>query len=180
MSVSAWAALGARLDGYRLWAHPFALPGAHGVPGAGVFNALVFVLPGIVMTVLAARLRQHLPPTSGWALRIGCALALLAALGWSGQGLLPLDPSVLDGASSRWHTLAWTCWWMAAASAAVLMAMAVIGARLWGAALVAVLLLPGALPAGSALSVLAQPVQALIWGGWMWALCHRVETSRPG
>jgi len=176
LSVGAWTVLGARLDGYRLWAHPFALPGAHGLPGAEMFNALVFVLPGAVMALLAARLRQHLPPTSGWGRRIGCSLALLAALGWAGQGLLPLDLAGLDAAGSRWHALAWSCWWMAAANAALLM-LPSAGLRVWGAALVVMLLLPGALADGSPLSVLAQPVQLLLWGGWMWAACRRMDTG---
>jgi len=173
--LGTWGAWGCWLDGYSPLSHPFALPGAHGLPGAVLFNTLVFVLPGAVMAGLAARLRQRLPPGSHWGRRIGCALALLAGLGWACQGLFPLELAGLDVAGSRWHALAWTCWWMAAASAAALMALAMAALRVWGAVLVAVLLAPGALADGSPWSVLAQPIQALVWGGWMWAAWRRLE-----
>jgi len=167
--LGAWGWFGMRLEGYRVLSHPFALPGARGLPGAGVFNALVFVLPGGLMAVLAAGLRRRLPDTSGWCSRIGCALALLASLAWVCQGLLPLDLTQLDGAGSRWHAAAWTLWWIAAVSAAVAMALVVPGMRVSGAALLAVLLMPGTLPGGSWVTVLTQPAAALLWGVWMWS-----------
>ena len=39
-------ALAARWPGYSHLAHPVALPGAVGLPGALLFDAMVFVLPG--------------------------------------------------------------------------------------------------------------------------------------
>jgi len=169
LMLGAWAVLGMRLEGWFPWTHPFALPGARGVPGADVFNALVFVLPGALMAVAADSLRRRLPNTAGWRPRIGCALALLAALGWMGQGLWPLEPELmnrLDAGGSHWHALALTVWWMAAASAALLMALAVPRLRGWSGALTAVLFLPGLLPVGPAVTIWVQPAAALVWGGW--------------
>jgi len=160
-----WGAWGLWRDGYSPLSHPFALPGARGLPGAFVFNALVFVLPGALMAVLAECWRRQCPAPQGWWLRIASGLALLAALGWLGQGLLPLDIEHLDAGDSRWHALAWTLWWMAAGSSALLMALAAPGLRGWSLALLAVLALPwvwpGALPAG-----VMQAAAFLVWGGW--------------
>jgi len=167
--LGAWVVLGMRLEGWYPWIHPFALPGARGLPGAGVFNALVFVVPGALMAVAADSLRRRLPVSAGWRLRIGCALALLAALAWMGQGLWPLDlerMSRLDAEGSRWHVLALTLWWMAAASAALLLALAVPRLRGWGGTLIVVLLLPALLPLEPAVSLWAQPAAVLLWGGW--------------
>jgi len=169
LMLGAWALLGIRLEGYRFVSHPFALPGARGLPDALVFNTLVFILPGGLMAVLADGLRRHLPEPASWWHRIGCALALLSALAWAGQGVLPLELTQLDGTGSRWHAVAWTLWWMAAASAAVLMALAVPGMRVSGAALLVALLLPTALPSGTWMTVLAQPLAVLLWGVWMWS-----------
>jgi len=167
--LGAWVLCGMRLEGYLFLSHPFALPGARGLPGAVVFNVLVFVLPGGLMAVLGDGLRRRLPELASWWQRIGCALALLAALAWGAQGVLPLDVTRLDGAGSRWHAAAWMVWWMAAASAAVLMALAVPGMRVVGAALLVALLLPTGLPSGTWMTVLAQPLAVLLWGVWMWA-----------
>jgi len=173
LALGAWAVLGLRLQGYQWLAHPFALPGARGLPGAGVFNALVFVLPGLMMGALADAVRRQLPAHAGFGVRIGCALALLAALGWIGQGVWPLDLQQLDHGDSRWHALAWSAWWISATCAAALLALAVPGIRGWGVVLVVMLLLPGVLlPAGSALAVLAQPLSLLVWAGWMRALAR--------
>jgi len=180
LMLGAWMLFGMRLDGYRFLSHPFALPGARGLPGAGVFNALVFVLPGGLMAVLADGLRRWLPKPSTWRWRLGCALALLAALAWGCQGLLPLDVAQLDGVGSRWHAAAWTLWWLAAASSSVLLTTPGL-LRVCAAALLAALILPGTLlSAGSWMTVLAQPLAALLWGVWMWAAMKAVTTSTRG
>jgi len=167
LSISTWGGWGIWLDGYVPLSHPFALPGARGLPGAGVFNALVFVLPGGLMAVLADRLRRELPPSARRWRRIGCALAMLAAVGWIGQGLMPLDLEHLDAGSSRWHALAWTLWSMAAASSALLMTLLVPELRRWSVALLVVLVLPWVWPGVALAAGLTQSAAMLVWGGWI-------------
>src|SRR5690606_27774146 len=58
-------ALGAQLPGYSQAVHPVAMAGARGVPGAGLFNAMVFVLPGALVALVAWRLRAVLPAGAG-------------------------------------------------------------------------------------------------------------------
>src|SRR3546814_11263441 len=57
-----------------------------------------------------------------WAARIGAWLALLSALAFAAQGLLPLDPRDLEADASRMHATMWTLWWVALLPAAVLLA----------------------------------------------------------
>src|SRR3546814_8885709 len=68
------------------------------------------------------RLRASLDDGAPWAARIGAWLALLSALAFAAQGLLPLDPRDLESDASRMHATMWTLWWVALLPAAVLLA----------------------------------------------------------
>lgn len=103
----------AQLDGYRHDAHPIAWLGGRGLPGAGAFNLLAFILPGGLLAAVGWRQREALPAAAGMAARIGCWLALLSALALAAQGLSPLDLEELDDGASRGHAVAWMLWWMA-------------------------------------------------------------------
>ena len=161
-------ALGARWPGYSHLRHPVALPGAAGMAGAWLFDAMVFVLPGALVARVAWWLRAALPAAAGWWPRIGANLLLLAALAIVAQGLLPLDPEQLDGGGSRWHASAWTAWLIAFALGAPMFAQAPVAARAAlraGAMAVVLLALFGAvlLPAG-----LAQRLAFAGWFAWTW------------
>lgn len=114
---------GAALPGYAQALHPVALLGAQGMAHAGAFNALGFVLPGLLAAAVAWRLRQGMADAAPWPARIGARLALLSALAFAAQGLLPLDPRDLEAAASRAHATAWLLWWVAFAPAALLLAL---------------------------------------------------------
>src|SRR3546814_4211817 len=83
---------------------------------------LGFLLPGVLAALVAWRLRASLDDGAPWAARIGAWLALLSALAFAAQGLLPLDPRDLESDASRMHATMWTLWWVALLPAAVLLA----------------------------------------------------------
>ncbi|MCW5581224.1 MAG: DUF998 domain-containing protein, partial [Luteimonas sp.] len=105
-------ALAARWPGYSQLRHPVALPGVAGLPGAALFDAMVFVLPGICILLVAWWLRAAVA-AAGWWPRIGASLLSLSALAFVAQGLLPLDADALDGGGSRLHAAAWMAWLIA-------------------------------------------------------------------
>src|SRR3546814_1754845 len=74
---------------------------------------LGFLLPGVLAALVAWRLRASLDDGAPWAARIGAWLALLSALAFAAQGLLPLDPRDLESDASRMHATMWTLWWVA-------------------------------------------------------------------
>lgn len=168
-------ALGARWPGYSHELHPVALPAAAGVPGAGLFAAMVFVLPGAILALVALSLRAALPAAAGWWPRIGANLLLIAALGFAAQGLLPLDPGDYEAAASRLHAAAWTIWLIAFTAGAPMVAQA---AGRWrvpmylGAIAVPLLAVFGAyvLPAG-----VAQRLALAAWFAWMWAAARALR-----
>jgi hypothetical protein len=112
---------GAILDGYSQIQHPVALLGARGMERALAFNALGFVLPGLLAAWAAVQLRGALDG-AGWMARIGANLWLLSALAFTAQGVLPLDSEDLDAASSRLHATAWSLWWIAFLPGALMLA----------------------------------------------------------
>jgi len=127
--ASAVLVFGAALEGYSQQLHPVALLGAAGVPRATAFNALAFVLPGAFAAYQAWALRTTLPAGTPAPARIGLQLALLSALAFALQGLLPLDPSDLDAYATRLHATAWMLWWIAFVPGALLLASAAWRAR---------------------------------------------------
>ncbi|WP_240125933.1 DUF998 domain-containing protein [Thermomonas alba] len=154
--------------------HPVALRGASGLPGAGVFNAGAFVLPGVMLALAAQGLRPALAQ-AGWAARIGLTLVQGSALAFAAQGLLPLDMRTLDALANRLHALAWMLWWIAFAPGALLLALAAAGGRGFAVAgAVAALLVPWLAvlaPIGAWVGP-AQRLAFLAWFGW-WLLAAR-------
>ena len=120
--VAAVLGFGAALDGYSQFTHPVGLLGARTIPHAFAFNAFGFVVPGLLSVVVAWQWRKRLPDGTPWAARIGARLALLSALAFAAQGLLPLDPTDLDAPASHAHATAWMLWWVALLPAACLLA----------------------------------------------------------
>ena len=111
--VVAVVAYAAALDGYSHLVHPVGLLGARGMPGAIGFNALAFVLPGVVAAVVGVRLRGRIPTTAGMLAGMGCWMLAVSGVAFAAQGLLPLDVNSLDGPISQRHAAAWLLWWVA-------------------------------------------------------------------
>jgi len=127
--VLALAGFGAVLEGYAHSLHPVALPGAAGMPRATAFNVLAFLLPGLLAAFVAMRRRGALPAMSPLPSRLGWTLALLSALAFAAQGVLPLDPLEPDAGPARLHGVAWGLWAIAFAAAALALSMAACVAR---------------------------------------------------
>ena len=170
------AGFGAALDGYLQVAHPVGLLGARGLPHALAFNACGFVLPGVLAAFVAWRLRATVGDGGAWAARIGAWLALLSALAFAAQGLLPLDPRDLESATSRAHATAWTLWWVAFLPGATLLALGslrrpaarvLVAASFAAAAAVAVLVLA---PLDLLPPPLAQRAAFAAWFAWLLAV----------
>jgi hypothetical membrane protein len=121
--VAAVAGYGSALEGYSQVAHPVGLLGARGISHASGFNAFGFVVPGLLAAAVAWRLRRTMSDDMPWAARIGAWLALLSALSFAAQGLLPLDPDDLEATTSHAHATAWTLWWVALLPAVLLLAI---------------------------------------------------------
>ena len=168
--VAAAAGFTAALPGYSHLAHPLALAGASGVPRATAFNLCAFVVPGALLAVAGLALRARLAQ-AGWPARIGATLALLSALAFAAQGLLPLDPEHLDSGDSRYHATAWTLWWLAFGPGAALLATGARPRWLHVAAAIAVPVLALLLPALAG-GAIAQRLAFAAWFGW-WLLAVR-------
>jgi len=173
MFLASLAGFGAALAGYSQSSHPVGLLGARGLPHALAFNACGFVLPGALAAFVAWRLRAAVGDGGAWAARIGAWLALLSALAFAAQGLLPLDPRDLESAASRAHATAWTLWWVAFLPAAVLLAWGLLRMRaarvlavasvIAAVAVAALVLLPlDLLP-----SPVAQRAAFAVWFAWL-------------
>ena len=161
-------ALGAQVEGYAQALHPVSLPGAQGMSGAMLFNAMVFALPGALLAFVAWCLRAALPVGAAAVARIGTMLVLLSAFAFAAQGLLPLDLERLDGGASRWHATAWTAWWIAFAAGASLLAVATRALRLASALAVAGVLWFGLFAGDAVPAGIAQRVAFAAWFGWCW------------
>lgn len=171
--VASMAGFGAALEGYSQASHPVGLLGARGLPHALAFNACGLVLPGALAAFVAWRLRAAIGDGAPWVARIGAWLALLSALAFVGQGLLPLDPTDLESSTSRAHATAWTLWWVAFLPAAVMLAWGLLRmpasralalASAAAAAIVAALVL---LPLDLLPSPVAQRVAFVAWFAWL-------------
>lgn len=179
--VAAWV-FGRGNEGYQHARHALAVLGSTGMPGWRIANLMLFALPGLLMALLAWRLRARLPEQAGWRLRIGLQLALIGAMGHALQGLLNLDPTQLaDMGPNRLHAMAWTLWWLASTLAALLFSVACglpAGVRAASVLLAIALPLlvfgaPGLWPAG-----LAQRIGIglwLGWAGWLAVALNRAE-----
>lgn len=172
----------AGLPEYSHRIHPVALRGASGLPGAMLFNAGAFLLPGIALLLASQALRPSLAKR-GWAARIGLTLAQLSALAFGLQGALPLDASGQDEHAMRLHALMWMLWWIAFVPAMLLLALgARRGAGFAVACLAAGLLVPllAVLAPVDAWVGLAQRLAFALWLSW-WLLAalvlNRVSVS---
>ena len=152
--------------------HPLALPGARGVPRAAAYNALAFVLPGVLACLLACWRYNALPQTAGWIARIGARLLLVAGIAWAAQGVFALDLRELDGPAGYLHAAAWTCWWLAAASGLALLGAGDRRGRRLDWTIATLLVLLALLPHWPWPAALSQRLAALAWfGGWLgWSL----------
>lgn len=178
LHIGAAIAFALLLDGYSHREFPLALLGAQGMPRALVFNLCAFVLPGMLATVAMWRLRSVLPADARWPSRIGTQLMALSGLAFAAQGLLPLDPGDVGAASNAMHALAWTLWWIAGTSGALLLAWAVPLHRLRVSAAVAVVAIPFlALPPWpGALAAFAPRAAFVAWLLWI-ALASRFSRA---
>lgn len=182
--AAALLGFGAALEGYRHDAWPVALLGASGVPRATAFNLCAYLLPGLLAASVALRARAALQPPSGVAARIGWTLALLAALAFVAQGLLPLDAAAPDAGRGRLHGVAWALWGIAFAAAAAALSVSSFRRGRWSTALVH--LCAGFVVFGLGWlsdGLLASPLaQRLAFGGWFawlaWAAWMRPGGSR--
>ena len=166
---------GAGLPEYSHRVHPVALRGATGLPGAMLFNAGAFLLPGMALVVAAQALRPAVAGR-GWAARIGLTLAQLSALAFALQGALPLDGSGQDERAMRLHALVWMLWWIAFVPAMLLLALgARRGAGFAFACLAAAVLVPllAVLAPVDAWVGLAQRLAFALWLSW-WLLAALV------
>ncbi|MDN5780630.1 MAG: DUF998 domain-containing protein [Luteimonas sp.] len=183
--VASVAGFGAALDGYSQALHPVGLLGARGVPHALAFNAFGFMLPGLLAAFVAWRLRIVMGDGAPWVARIGAWLALLSALAFAAQGLLPLDPRDLESDASRLHATMWTLWWVALLPATVLLAFGLRArgaGRVLGAASVAlavVIVLLATLPLDLLAPAVAQRVVFAAWLGWMVVAGWKMGARRP-
>jgi len=164
---------GAALPGYLPLGHPVALLGAIGVPHAGAFDLLGFVLPGLLAAAVALRLLARVPVTAAWTLRVGGQMLVLSGLAFAAMGVLPLDASDIDSPASQYHASAWMIWVLAFVPGAL---MSGLGARQlpgWGrlsalhlvaglAVLVGAFVLQALMPAP-----VAQRVAFVAWALWL-------------
>jgi hypothetical protein len=169
-AVAAAVISGAALEGYSHRDYPLAYLGADGVPGAFAFNAFAFAIPGALAFVVLWALRTSLPAEASWRARIGARLAMLSALCFAAQALLPLQPDQVDAAVNGFHASAWMLWLLACASGAALLASSVRGAT-FACAVVAVVVPMSALtPWSGALVAIAPRLAFLVWLLWIAAL----------
>ena len=185
--AAALAGFGSSLPGYSQSTHAVDVLGAIGLPGAGLFNALAFVLPGVLAASVGAA-RWLGQPAAPAAARIGALIALFSALAFVALGMFPLDLYRLDARSSRVHALAWSLWWLSIATGALLDFVARPLARPWPRA--AVQLALAWLVPGFALfaplqwgSAIPQRLAFAAWFAW-WLLAAaaitRSAASAPG
>ena len=180
--VGALLGFGAALDGFSHAQHPVALLGARGVPHWWAFDALGFVVPGLLAwwaMVSAGRARERAGGAFGMVARIGWTLCTLSALAFAAQGLLPVDATRgLAYGLGRLHVAAWTVWWIAFVAGAVcLVAGAGVHAGLRrtriATALAAIVVLAFALLfAVPGAPALGQRIAYVAWFAWMFGMAR--------
>lgn len=168
--------------------HPLPLPGAGGLRLAAVYNALVFIAPGLLGALLAWAFYEDLNDEAGWRVRIGSRLLLIAGLALAAQGVWSLDLHDLDGPEGGRHAAAWLVWWLAAASGLLLVGTGPVGREpagavhwRWPAWLAAVVLAAlSSWPQWPWPEALNQRLALTVWFAWWvgWAL--RLRARRAG
>jgi len=182
--VGAVLGFGAALPLFDPIGHPVALLGAMGVPHALAFNIVGFALPGLLASLVALRLLLRVPRTAPWSMRVGAQLLMLAGVGFTAMGVLPLDTSDLDNPASQYHASAWMVWVLAFVPGAVMSGIGALRLPAWRA--VGALHLAcglGVLLSAFALQVLlpaplAQRVAFGVWLVWLVAVLPLAPGAR--
>ncbi|MFZ5637161.1 MAG: DUF998 domain-containing protein [Pseudomonadota bacterium] len=169
-ATAAAIAAGIALEGYSHRDYPLAYLGADGIPGALAFNLFGFLLPGMLAFAVAWSLRSTLPARGSWRPRIGARLAMLSALGFAAQGLLPLQPDQVDAAVNGLHASAWMLWLLACASGAALLASGVRGAMPASVAVAIGVPVLALTPWTGAMVAIGPRLAFLVWLLWIAAL----------
>lgn len=162
------ATFGLIVAGYSQWRYPVALLGATGIEHATAFCLLGFVLPGALAAFAALALFAAGSAKRSWNYRVGVQLLFLSGLAFAGMGLLPLDPTDLEGRATQWHSAAWLLWEVSFIPAMLALGLATFARDrtlawlCWGAA--AVVLVTGFVPLLPA--PLAQRLGFAAWAGW--------------
>ena len=159
--------------------HPVALRGTAGLPHAALFNALAFVLPGMLLAWAGQGLRAALQ-NAGWLARIGIVLVQLSALAFAMQGLLPINPQDMDSPASRLHALAWMLWWIAFVPGVLLLALGARGGPWFTLACVAAGVLVPLIAVFAPIGLwvgLAQRLAFGLWFGW-WLVATSLAKPR--
>lgn len=182
MCLSAVLGFGGVLDGYSQVYQPLGLLGGQDIPNANAFNLLGFVIPGALAAIAISALRTSLPSAAGWSMRIGVQLLVLSAIAFAAQGLVSIDPADLGAPGPRYHAVAWTLWWIAFVSGALLLAWSIRRdpqgrAQAWvslGAGLTVptfALFAPDTIPSG-----ISERIAFAAWFGWLLLV---TRNSRP-
>ena len=101
---------GLAIPEFSQWRHPLTLLGATGVPHAMAYSLLGLVLPGLLALYSGVSVLASNPSRM---LRIGLLMTVLSGVAFAAMGLLPLDPSDLNGRASQYHASAWLLWALA-------------------------------------------------------------------
>ena len=187
--IAAALAFGVALEGYSQQLYPLAALGAIGMPHAGWANALVFVVPGVLGTYVAAMFYRKLPEATASLARIGALILLFSTVAFVLQGLFRLDYDDFDVTTGRLHVVSWALWWLTTATGGLLLALGLRRCHGWrgiaAIALAAAVLVPFfamATPAAWGTEVLRR-VAFVLWFGW-WVLgaftISRNAASTPG
>jgi hypothetical protein len=187
--IVAALAFGAALEGYSQQLYPLSALGAIGMPGAWWANVLVFVLPGLLGTCVAAMFYLGLPATAGSVARIGAWMLLFSTVAFALQGLFRLDYDDLEAATGRLHVLTWALWWLTTATGGLLLASGLRRCHGWrgiaAIALAVAMLVPFlamAAPAAWGTEILRRVAFVLWFGWWIFAAfaISRSAASTPG
>lgn len=180
---------GAALDGYSQLAYPVAVLGAVGMPHAAAFNVLGFVVPGLLLAVVAMTLYLRLPAGAGGSAHIGAWVLLFSTLAFAAQGVFPLDLDDLDATTGRLHVTTWSLWWLTTGAGVVLLASGLWRLhtrRRWA---VLALVVAAAVPFFALFtpaawgSAVPQRIAYAFWFGWWWLAARdlsRNAISAPG
>ncbi len=182
--VGAVLGFGAALPLFDPVGHPVALLGAMDVPHAQAFNMLGFALPGLLASLVALRLLLRVPRTAPWSMRVGAQLLMLAGVGFTAMGVLPLDTRDLDNPASQYHASAWMVWVLAFVPGAMMSGIGALRLPAWRAVgglhlacgvgvLLAAFALQALLPAP-----MAQRVAFGVWLVWLVAVLPLAPSTR--
>lgn len=163
--------------------HALAIPGARGMPDAGIFNLLAFIVPGAALLAAAAWRRWQARDHSGMAVGIALWLLALAGLAWLALGLFPIDGGDLAGEGSQHHAAVWMLWLIAASAAVVALVVGSAKGQRGVMGVLAVSWLVVALVLPVLLGGWAQVLAAVAWMAWPLTppvrICIMIGSARP-